>query len=149
MLKCIKIYCTHWGTFFHTDGLYDIHSIRYAKYDIITNYDLYRIGLSIGSTAGTNVVDWKNLKHDEKMNIRSNHEKSEKIIKESTLGIEISYAVIIGDDGNQYSFCIGSKLELEKKYGTSKFRTTVEFLEDYFFDIQKLRNEKILGLLEE
>ena len=140
-LRSIKTYTTSWGTIYIEGNWYNTHNESTSKANLIINYDKYYEHLRMISTS----VKWirQGYNQEDLPSVIPGYLQYGDVTKLYTKEIEFPVCMVNGEIENKSFFCTLSKNSLIEKYGSCKFNTSVQFLEDYFDTKQKIRNELI------
>lgn len=143
-LKCIKTRSAHWGLLFKEGDWYNTSKIYSKEYDVITNENKYYEFISDFLKEAK--LYTKLTTEEEKLQLQLVNEKYR--VNPYQQRISINMCDIIGVDKQRYLFCIDDKIDIKNKYGTSKFVTSIEFIEDVFINLDFVRNDIIDDILK-
>lgn len=137
--KCIKPMVFHWGCIFTVDNTYTLFKSEKRKIHIITDHDVYM------SILNSLTFNRKNANRDMKI--------VNKMYDDYKIEVEVEYLTFIGDDNNNYSFCVQSLDDLIVTYNLDKSKKvnwnhTVDVFGDYFEDKKMIRSDKLMDLLD-
>jgi hypothetical protein len=156
-LKCIKSQVTLLGYLFEKGNEYEILYLNDTEVKVITDYERYYEKTSLIA----NSYEWivKGYKPENLHEVMPGYITTKEKDKLYTKKIKCKVATIKGDDDNEYEFLLMTNEEFIEKgaarraNGPFKGKPAFVFilnniLEDYFIDIQTIRNEKLklLGL---
>lgn len=144
---CIKTTGAHWGNFYEKDKFYKYNQFISCDRRLILDTEAYFSYLS--KIAGS--IIWIRQGYTEgdivRLELIEDYKTSSQIKKEYTILINLPFVTIFGEDSHTGQYCLLKRSEVELKYGSCKFDTSVDFLEDYFITRQEIRDNLIDSII--
>jgi hypothetical protein len=146
MLKCFKTKEVYWGVVYEEGKEYVHGPIEERQYTLITNYEKYyeKIALISGSIKQIR----EGYTEDQLPSVIPGYMSHKDVKRLYTINVMIPMVSILGDDGHNNTYCILTREELIEKYGTSKFDSTVNLIEDNFYTKSDLRDNYLNKILK-
>lgn len=148
-IKCIKTSAAHWGVMFQEGEFYTIEKIENKSYRMINNRDEYMDSLRSITELTPHLQLMRrgeelSNKYKELMDIY--HERIE-YSKTFKFEVTIPMAYIKDNLNSNHSYCMLNNQQLQEKYNSIYFDTSVDIFDEYFETVDEIRNKKIKELL--
>jgi hypothetical protein len=152
-LRCTNGMTTHWATMFEEGKEYDVVTIEEKKITFVTDYDRYWEKTKLIAGAREWII--KGYTKENLHEVIPGYITSEEVTRLYIKEVMVPHAIIKGDDGHTFSFCLTSYEEFYKMgaaisearnnhlRGKPAFEYTVRVIDEYFDYVHIRRDRKL------